>query len=412
MPNPSRNTNALDPKVLAALKDECSFIQSQQRGAHRIKLEKDHNILVRFLPARLGPKGLFYARIAKHWLNKLPITCPKLTAKDFGGDLKASCPVCALADELNDAHDKETSDFGWRVRANPQYLTYCLLFEQDGVKKSMDEVINPYEFQLNKSTWQELHRYYVSGGGTSPDSVLDYRTGNDFSAVRTHQGTRLYPLQPAPIFELDQNFDAHIEKLEKALKNPQVKIPTREELEAFAQKVQGEASKLHPRHGGDDDGRPRYRKGLAAGDDDDGDLGPQRPAHHAPEAGDDRQEDGGSVKPKSRFSGEPEPDTEADSATLQEANKEAKNKSPGKLPLTENRARAHAEPVSSPHERDDEDDTLPEDDKDKVPPAESLPARGKAAAEEEDAPTLVERKGGSKVPEAIQARLAKLKSRE
>ena len=81
----------VDPKILARMKKDMSFINSRL-SSPRIKLEKGHSIVVRFLPARLGPDKMWYARVAQHWLNEVPITCPRLTGDDFGGALDAYCP--------------------------------------------------------------------------------------------------------------------------------------------------------------------------------------------------------------------------------------------------------------------------------------------------------------------------------
>ena len=260
--------NTLDPKILARMNKDVSYVQSQTRGARRIKIDKGHNLIVRFLPARLGPDENWYARIAQHWLNKVPIICPKHTGDDFGGDINSDCPVCLLSDELNDDSDKDTSSFGWQVRANPQFTTYCLLWEKDDVKFSMDEVILPYEFRLSKATWEELKGYYMAGGRKYRNSVLDYEHGNDFSVIRTAQNIiRLDKLESAAIFDKDDpNWDRHIKKIEAAMKNPKVTIPTLAQLEAFADKVQEGALKLHRSRRDDDDDRPRRR--AARGDDD------------------------------------------------------------------------------------------------------------------------------------------------
>jgi hypothetical protein len=260
--------NTLDPKILARMNKDVSYVQSQTRGARRIKIDKGHNLVVRFLPARLGPDKNWYARLAQHWLNKVPIICPKHTGDDFGGDLAVECPVCMLAEELNDDRDKDTSKFGFRVMANPQFTTYCLLWEKDGVKMPMEEVVVPYEFKLTKATWEELKGFYMGGGRKYVDSVLDYEFGNDFSVNRTQNAVRLDKLDSQPIFDRnDKNWDKHIKKIEAAMKNPKVTIPTAAQLEAFADKVQEEAIKLHRYR--DDDDRPRRR----SRDDDDDDRG-------------------------------------------------------------------------------------------------------------------------------------------
>ena len=493
------NSNTVDPKVLAAMKEEVSFLQSQQRGARRIKLEKGHQMIVRFLPAKLGPRNLWYARIAKHWLNKVPITCPRLTAEDFGGDRSIQCPVCLISDELNDDRDKDTSAFGWRLAANPQYLTYCILWEKDDVKMPMNEVIIPYEFQLAKATWEELRGFYQGGSNKSPDSVLDYHKGNDFSVIRTNKGTRLDKLTPSSaIFdEDDKNFDVFIKKIDAAMKNPKVQIPTAAQLEAFADKVQEEAIKLHRhRYADEEDDRPRRRRAVpeedtgrsrrsepdddepaprrrqaaededepaprrrqAAEDEDepaprrssrnedndDGDLGPARrskdeePVPRRRTAREDDDVDPDAASPRGREEdpdekpGRREKDKDPDAETgeqereedpdagADEPREEDPDEKPshdeeadepsaqaqGKLSPTENRAKAQAGRPAKP-EAEDEDDNLPEDDKDKVPPAKYLPPKSGDTGEE---PPPVERKG--KTIDAIQSRLRKLKEHE
>ena len=113
---------SIDPKILKRMQGEDSFLQSQTRGSRRVKLNRGQNWIVRFLPAQMGPDGLWFARIAKHWMNKLPIVCPRNTAEDFGGDPDCECPVCTLADELNDSADEIISKFGYKSKAN--HLTY------------------------------------------------------------------------------------------------------------------------------------------------------------------------------------------------------------------------------------------------------------------------------------------------
>ncbi len=415
----NRQASSLDPAVLAAMKEEMAFISNQQRSARRIKLEKGQNALVRFLPARFGPNALWYARIARHWLNKVPIVCPRLTGKDFGGELGADCPVCALAEELNDDRDKDTSDFGWRLKANPTYLTYCVLFEKDGVTKPLEEILVPYEFTLAKATWLELHAFFVAGGRTSPDSVLDYRSGTDFTANRTHQGIRLFPGSQGPIFELDHNFDTNISKLEKALKSPKVQIPTRDQLEAFVAKVWDEAVKFrHGRHETDDPGRSQERASMPQGDEDDpSGRGPDRDRVSLEGGGSGAQGENAGNRVRNDVQGGSKarvlpPESKSPAQGLHNPEAHPTTKPPGPLPLTEKRARMKTEVESAaPQHADDDDDNLPEEDKDTVPPAEPLPASDEPEPEPDtgEKPTKVFRKGAT--AETIEARVAKLKGR-
>jgi len=273
---------SIDPKILKRMQDEDSFLQSQTRGSRRVKLNRGQNWIVRFLPAQMGSDGLFFARIARHWLNKLPIICPRNTAVDFGGDPECDCPICSLAEELNESPDEIISKFGYKAKANPQFLTYCIVWEKDGVQQSMSEILNPYEFWHYRSTWEELKGFYIAGGRKCQDSVLDYQLGNDFSVNKTAKGMRLDKQDSSPIFDSKEpNYDEWIKKIEGALKTPKVVIPTHEQMQIFAAKVQEAANR-----GGvaeDDDGprrRPRH-------DDDEAAFRPRRGAASAPAEEDD-----------------------------------------------------------------------------------------------------------------------------
>jgi len=249
---------SIDPKILRRMQGEDAFLQSQTRGSRRVKLQRGQNWIVRFLPAQLGPENLFFARIARHWLGKLPIVCPRNTAEDFDGDPDCECLVCQVAESLNESPDENISKFGYKARANPQFLTYCLVWEKDGVVQPMTEVLNPYEFWHYRSTWEELKGFYVSGGRKCPASVLDYEQGNDFSVNKTVKGMRLDKLDSSPIFEANEpKYAEWIKKLEAGCKTPKVIIPTHEQMQNFAAKVQEAADR-----GGvtEDENAPRSRR--------------------------------------------------------------------------------------------------------------------------------------------------------
>lgn len=483
---------SIDPKILKRMQGEDSFLQSQTKGSRRIKLERGQNMIVRFLPARFGPDGLWFARIAKHWVNKVGIVCPRMTAEDFGGSLDFDCPICALADELNDSSDEVISKFGYKAKANPQFFTYCVLFEKNGVALPLSEVLNPYEFNHYRSTWEELKGFYVAGGrGKSGDSVLDYKTGNDFSVNKGAKGMRLDKLDSAPIFELnDPKWDEKIKKLESAMKQPKVIIPTDEQLHLFARKLQeaadrggAPADEDSPRRNRsrpvdeEADFRPR-RRPAAEEDDDDlpyDDVPPARPAARAtaaPRRSAPEPDDAGEVEePSSRRrpapadSDEPaprrrpaedeaapprrsapaqdedepparrpatapsrrapvvedaEPTTPDDDGQPAEPENDpepvdeerpAQRTAPAArgraLPPTERRQQAASgrkEPAGAVQGDPEEDDPLPEDDKDPVPPAD------KAERADEDAPPPVSHKGGQSQADLIKARLAKHKN--
>lgn len=248
---------SIDPKILKRMQGEDTFLQSQTRGQRRVKLNTGQNWIVRFLPAKMGDDQLFFARIARHWLNKLPIICPRNTAVDFGGQPDCDCPICEVAEELNASSDEAISKFGYKAKSTPQFLTYCVVWEKDGVGQQMAEVLNPYEFWHYRSTWEELKGFYIAGGRKSENSILDYNTGNDFSVNKTAKGMRLDKQDSSPIFDpKEPKYAEWIKKLEAQLKAPKVTIPTFEQMQVFAAKVE-EASHRGP---GAEDDSPRRRR--------------------------------------------------------------------------------------------------------------------------------------------------------
>ena len=256
---------SIDPKILKRLHHDESFVESQRSGSRRVKIERGQNWIVRFLPARMGADGLWYARIARHWLNRLPIVCPRNTAEDFGGNPECECPVCLVADELNESADEVISKFGYKAKANAQFLTYCIVWEKDGVEQPMAEVLNPYEFSHYRSTWEELKGFYLAGGRKCPDSVFDYERGNDFSVSKTIKGLRLDKQDSSPIFDPNnRNYAEWIKKLESAMKAPKVVVPNHEQLQIFAAKVH-EAATRGGGGGAEDDDAPRGRRGVRGG---------------------------------------------------------------------------------------------------------------------------------------------------
>lgn len=241
----------VSPNILDGLDYEHQFIQ-RTSGAQRrvVKLNRGDSWLLRFLPATLGPNQRWYARIAKHWVNQRAIICPRHTEEAFGGHPEAYCSVCELSAHLNDERHEEVSKFGFKLRATPNWVTYCAVFEkatQGGQSQPMalPEVLQPYEFPHYKTSWEELIGFVKAGQRRTPNSVFDFEKGNDFHVSKTNKGLRLDKQDSGPIFDLnDPNFDANCQKLLAACKDPVVKIPDEQAMDTFADKAQEEANNI------------------------------------------------------------------------------------------------------------------------------------------------------------------------
>lgn len=252
----------------AALEEERQFVEQHSKSkGRRVKIEKINQAwLVRFLPVQLGDRGLPWVRQGQHWVNKSPIFCPRWVATDFGGDPEADCPICRLADELNDMDNEELSSFGFRLRASVTYLTYCVVLQIDPGRGDVQdmpfsEIIRPWEFQHYKSSFDELHDYFKRGRTAKrPYSVMDLENGNDFWATKTKKGIRLDRQDPGPILELDANYEKNLDTIFSAISNPKIKIPNAKELETFARKA--EAAAYKDDEGGGDRGGSRRGRAL------------------------------------------------------------------------------------------------------------------------------------------------------
>jgi hypothetical protein len=240
-----------DAEVMVALRDEEQFAKDHSRAKRVVKVERGQCWTVRFLPAKLGESGLWFARIARHWLNKKPIICPVDTAEQFGGNKKAHCPCCEASNRLNDSTDETISKFGYDCRANCQWLTYCLVLDKDGQPVAGNELLLPHEFWHYSTSWTQLLQFFKNGMKRNPLSVLDYETGNDFVVSKTNKGLMLDKQDGAPIFDAEEpKFTRYIQKIESAIKQPKVKIPTEKELELFAAKIEEEADRFGRGTGG------------------------------------------------------------------------------------------------------------------------------------------------------------------
>lgn len=412
------NSN-VNPEILAELDYEQQFMQAQSKGSRRVKMERGKMWLIRFLPAKLGPKGTWFARLARHWLSMKPIICPRNTSPDFGGDPDADCPCCEVATALNDSPDPEISKFGFSAHSAPQWLTFCLVFEKDGAEQSMREILVPYEFNHYKSTFEELMAFYKAGLRRSADSIFDYRTGNDFVVTKTGKGMKLDKQDAGPIFDLkDANFKAYIEKIEAGIKMPKIALPTNDQLFAFSLKIQDWADKMQA--GESPEAATRRRRPAPAAEDIDegGEAGYHehdnddepattrsrpapaartgRPAASAPAAAqeeapaqDNSNPDLNPQKPTERRPARPAAPVEASRPVETPVARRATPVT-GKLEPSPNRQRAAAEATAAQPEEPAEEEELPEEATDQAPPADA-PID---AAEDTSAPPAVTRRGG------------------
>lgn len=230
----------------SALDAEYKHIQRITTERRRISPKKGESWLIRILPAQLGDSGLWFARVAKHWLAKKPITCPRHTHPHYGGHPDAACPVCDVVEELNASSDENIRNKAWESRSTTQWLVYALVYEKtingQEITLAPDEQMIPYEFQMYKGTWEELVSFFKAGGRPdNPLSVLDLIAGNDFMLTKSgNKPLRLDKQESRPILDDlsdPPEEDERVIRMMKACPAPRVVIPTDQQLNVFADKL-------------------------------------------------------------------------------------------------------------------------------------------------------------------------------
>ena len=289
-----RNEEDVNTSTLAAMLDEeRSYIEKGSKTyGSRVQIPIKHTWLVRFLPVKLGPRKSFYARIGRHWINNRPVNCRRVTAPDFGGDPEFACPICEVVERFNNSANESVSNAAWRAQANPQWLTYCLVFEKDDGDRveqvAGSDVWTPNEFWLNKTAFTDLRSAYEKYISKGPLSVLDLVKGSNFFAFNAGKGgkggIKLRKDDPEPIYstEDEAKFDRVVEKVFSKVKFEELKFVGKNELRTLADKVEDQISaKSRDEDGGrrrrdDDDGEERRPRSRSAAMEEEDDEPPRR----------------------------------------------------------------------------------------------------------------------------------------
>lgn len=269
--------NFNDDDLMSALKEE-EKITTSNRDRHDVKLEKEGETWhIRFLPVRFGPRKLFFSRVAQHWINKRPYFCEKVTPEDSGGNPDAHCDLCDVAAELAEHRIKDIATLGYKAGANPQWLTYCLVWSKKSPGHDLwepegEDAWIPHKFWLNKTLFEELREYYVRQRSKKPDvidSILNPDHGFDFYVKRSNNKLVLQKDDPRTIFPEgfgEEDKTSLMDHILGQIKPVNYRPLSAEEMEAARIKLEDAAHKLEL------GGAATSRRGPSKTEDDDTDL--------------------------------------------------------------------------------------------------------------------------------------------
>ena len=371
---------------------EKGYLESTSTGVRVVKVEKGHATLVRILPAQLGPRKTWFARIAMHWHNRRPIMDVVNTHPDFGGDPDGYNPVQEVVEAYLNHSDKRVANIANKVRTQTKWIMYCTVKERDDgedvdVVKFSDQ-LKPYRLELSRTAFDQL----LSIRRRSRREIMDFDKGLDIWYSRESSGVGKYVLEKegyGPLYDIedDDEFNDAIDKVMGGIRFNAPDIPSDTDLEDFAQKVEDDL-----RAAAGSSGRRRSRS-HDDDDDDDGDEAPKSRRRSRRSSGDD-EDDQPRSRSRSRSRRNDDDDDEEEEAPKPKSRrkKPARDEDDDEEPAPTRRAGAK-KPARDEDEDDDDDgdgdgDEEEEEEAPKSKPPRrklpELPARGKKAVDDDD----------------------------
>jgi hypothetical protein len=265
--------------MLAMLDGEQKAIKEQKRGFRTVKIDENDSWLLRFIPYTFGDSGIFYLKIANHWIMKKPHFCPKMTAPEAGGDPNYQCQLCDETEAMINDTDQDVRKAGFKGSATQQWLMYCWVMEREIAKKGErekvsdpDELWTPWEYWHNKWGFEQFIDIFRKCGLRERNkiNVLDFMDGCNFWAKQTTKGINLQREDSGPIADAaDDVIQQIIDFAWAKIRVPTYARLTDEQIDAALVKLDESVRSLRD-SGTSRAPRTRYRER-----EDDGGLAPQ-----------------------------------------------------------------------------------------------------------------------------------------
>jgi len=370
--------------MMRYMEDDEQAVSSLSKASRRVKIETNHTWNIRLLPVEIGQDKMPYVRLAQHWRNSKPTTCPTFTPKAWGGNPDMPCPVCELSERLNESGDDTIRNLGYQARCVLRFRFWCVVFDKEDARGKIEEMpdeelLNPYEFDMYKTTWEDFKKYQKwattrrkGGGEPSEWGVMDLETGCNLLATHGAKGIRLDRQDPGPIFDAkDPDWDAKIGKIWTRIRKPTIVIPTEKQLLELAIKFEEDAESGGGR-------RSRSSTSSSRG-------GYRRDDDRGGDRGGDRDDDRGG-RGRSRYSGEDDDNDRPSSRSSRAAvddEPRSRRSTRDEAPAREERREERSESAPPPRRRIAADDDQPAEkpvtqrdlEEDQIPGAEVPPRR-------------------------------------
>lgn len=280
--------NDVRPTAMRAFEEEDRVDSALSKSERRVKIDMNDTWMIRFLPVQMGKEKQFYVRLAQHWWNKSPIYCPRHLPVSWGGDPDFQCPVCAVAERLQESNSEDLRDLGYAARVQLRRKMWCIVYDKEDSRGRVDEqpieeILNPYSFEMSKTTWQDFKKLQGWAINRRRDNtgsdlgLLDLETGCNLLASHTSKGIRLDKHEPGPIFDLKSpEYQDYIDQIFERIRTPNIIIPKENQLIQLALKIEeasegGTRRRTQRSRRGDDDDRGGRRSFRGQRDEDDAD---------------------------------------------------------------------------------------------------------------------------------------------
>jgi hypothetical protein len=367
-------TNTFDDELSSLLEEERTFMEeSGYNRLDRLKLKKGDTVRARFLPVEMGTKKTWYMRIARYWIGGKPYLAPRQTSIHAGGDPTAPDPIGDLLEKIMKTKSTAIKSVVEKCRAEPQWLTYCLVSEMDsnGQKHEFTgkRLLRPYEHMMYRASFGELIKIYERTREKRKVSLVDLEEGAWIWMDRPNKGSTKFQrdeLEPFISGLSATEFRAACDQVLAQVPELKLEWPSDEKIEEACVKLESMASGRRSETVDDEDA-PRQRRAAPES---------RRPASIVDEEGLDTDTDDDDVvyeDPADKSEENPpapraRPVRDVDTPT-RAPDPDADGDAPPPLRRsTITQPPALRRQAASIHEREDVDEELPPERKDPAPP--------------------------------------------
>ena len=256
-----------DNELDSIVEEERIYATSQTTRTDALNIDKGCGALMRFLPMKLGPRGTWFLRVGRHWINRWPYNCKKTSSPDVGGDPEYDCPLCRLYDQYNNDADEKVSKRAYSTRGDASWVMYGFIWQREDVDGqafdvSRTEAYKPFTHWFRRNQWVAmLDLYKRSKIKAGPLGFMDPFLGHDIWLRKDNNNKwRIDREDPQAIAATEEESIALAEKIMAKAKVEEYRMLSDDKIEDALDKMEDYILVSRTRHRtaeSDDEPEPR-----------------------------------------------------------------------------------------------------------------------------------------------------------